>query len=52
MSINKLMYKQTMEYTYNGISFSHKCYNIDEPQKHAEENNPGTKFMYCMIQFI
>lgn len=42
--------KQNTVYTYNGILFGHKkewtsdtCYNVNEPWKHAKQNNLDAK---------
>ena len=50
MSINQWMDKQSVVYTYSGISFSHKkgwsmdaCYNRAELLKHAKWKKPHTK---------
>ena len=59
MSINWQMERQNVTYPYNGIPFSNKnevatdtCYDMDEPQKYAQEKNPETRDHILYGQFI
>lgn len=57
MSISWLMDKQIVVYLYSGILVSNEkewttatCNNMDESQKHAQGEKPGTKILY--ISFL
>lgn len=50
MSINWQMERQDATYPYNGALLGNKnevatdtCYDMDEPQKYAQEENPDTR---------